>query len=106
MTDVSDVLSVTKPAVTNLADQLEKEKLISRIPHPEDRRSYLLEIQPKGIKKANQIQDVILATLDKTFAGLKKSESEIVHDFYEQLSNNLKWQFQKEPFAKFHSPNT
>lgn len=96
MTEASDMLSITKPAVTNIVDQLEKDKLISRQPHPEDRRIYLLEIQPKGLKKTDKIQDVIFETVGDTFAGYPKEQREIVYKFYDNLSKNLTKQFEKQ----------
>jgi len=96
MTEISEMLSITKPAVTNLADQMEKDDLIVRKPHPGDRRSYLLEIRPQGSKQVERIQDIIFETLSETFKPFRSKEREIVHGFYEKLSENLKRQFQKQ----------
>ena len=48
MTEASNRLQITKPAVTNLVDRLEEKKFLKRIPHSEDRRIILLSLLPKG----------------------------------------------------------
>jgi DNA-binding MarR family transcriptional regulator len=45
---VSERLLVTRGTVTGLLDSLEKQGLIRRTPHPEDRRMLLVEITPAG----------------------------------------------------------
>ena len=45
-TVIADRLLVTTGSVTSLLDNLEKRKLIRRLPHPEDRRKLLIDITP------------------------------------------------------------
>ena len=46
--EIADQLGVTRATVTGLLDGLEKESLISRQMHPEDRRALHIELTPKG----------------------------------------------------------
>ncbi|MBV6274374.1 MarR family transcriptional regulator [Alcaligenaceae bacterium CGII-47] len=48
MNVLSRYLMVTRGNVTGLTDQLVKEGLVQRIDVPEDRRSYLVKLTPKG----------------------------------------------------------
>ena len=46
--EIADQLGVTRATVTGLLDGLEKETLISREMHPDDRRAFCIELTPKG----------------------------------------------------------
>lgn len=46
--DLCDGLAITTGAASKLADRLERAGLISRTPHPEDRRSSVLQLTPEG----------------------------------------------------------
>ena len=46
--EIAEQLGVTRATVTGLLDGLEKEALISRQTHPEDRRAFCIELTPKG----------------------------------------------------------
>lgn len=89
MTEASAKLYITKPAVTNLADRLEKNHFLKRIPHPRDRRVFLLEIQPKGQKIVRKVQATILNFLLKTLHHFSEAERAVITRFYRSLSNVL-----------------
>ncbi|ATG54042.1 MarR family transcriptional regulator [Brachybacterium ginsengisoli] len=46
--DLCDELAITTGAASKLTDRLEGAGLIARAPHPEDRRSSLLQLTPEG----------------------------------------------------------
>ena len=46
--EIAEQLGVTRATVTGLLDGLEKETLISRTMHPDDRRAFCIELTPKG----------------------------------------------------------
>ena len=89
MTEVSEKLYVTKPAVTHLVDCLEKNKFLKRIPHSSDRRVFLLEIQPKGEKISSKIQSDILRFLLKTLNKFNADERKTITRFYAELSQTM-----------------
>ena len=89
MTQTSKKLHITKPAVTGLVDRLEKNKFLKRISHPKDRRIYLLQIQPKGIKLVRQIQEHVLQVLLDTLAQFTSNERKVINQFYALLSQTL-----------------
>ncbi|MGB4724414.1 MAG: MarR family transcriptional regulator, partial [Sediminibacterium sp.] len=67
-----------KPSITRLIDNLEKQKLVKRMPSKEDRRINLVcltdsakLLQDKTIELANQ-------TMDEALVGVHKNEIEIV----------------------------
>jgi DNA-binding MarR family transcriptional regulator len=46
--EIADKLGVTRATVTGLLDGLEKDSLISRHMHPDDRRAFCIELTDKG----------------------------------------------------------
>lgn len=86
MTEISDRLGITKPAVTNLVDRLEKKKYLRRLPHPKDRRISLLEILPKGRHTTSQIQAQSLDIILKAYDQYNETERKIISQFYSTLS--------------------
>lgn len=89
MTQASKRLHITKPAVTSLVDRLEKKKCLKRLPHPKDRRIYLLEIQPKGIQMVRQTRAQVLRILLKAFSRFNSGEQKIISQFYGQISQAM-----------------
>jgi DNA-binding MarR family transcriptional regulator len=46
--ELADELACTRATVTGIVDTLEKKNLVSRAPHPEDRRSMLVRLTEAG----------------------------------------------------------
>jgi DNA-binding MarR family transcriptional regulator len=46
--DIGEELQVTRGTVTGLLDSLERQRLVRRLPHPEDRRMLLIELTEEG----------------------------------------------------------
>jgi DNA-binding MarR family transcriptional regulator len=46
--EIGEQLSVTRGTVTGLLDSLERQHLVRRLPHPEDRRMLLIELTEEG----------------------------------------------------------
>ncbi len=78
-----------KPSITRLIDNLEKQKLVKRMPSKDDRRINLVcltepakLLQDKTIELANQ-------TMDEALVGVNKSEIEIVKQVFQKVYDNL-----------------
>jgi DNA-binding MarR family transcriptional regulator len=78
-----------KPSITRLIDNLEKQKLVKRMPSKEDRRINLVcltdpakLLQDKTIELANQ-------TMDEALIGVGKSDIEIVKQVFQKVFDNL-----------------
>jgi DNA-binding MarR family transcriptional regulator len=46
--DLMDMMMITSGTMTNRIDQLEKQGLVERLPHPDDRRALLVALTDKG----------------------------------------------------------
>jgi DNA-binding MarR family transcriptional regulator len=78
-----------KPSVTRLIDNLEKQKLVKRMPSKSDRRINLVcltdaakDLQDKTIDLANQ-------TMNEALTGVDKDEIEVVKRVFQQVYDNL-----------------
>jgi DNA-binding MarR family transcriptional regulator len=78
-----------KPSITRLLDNLEKQKLVKRMPSKDDRRINLVcltesakLLQDKTIELANQ-------TMDEALVGVGKSDIEIVKQVFQKVFDNL-----------------
>lgn len=89
MTEISMRLEISKPAVTNLVDRLEKKKFLKRVPHAEDRRVILLEILPKGKKVITEIRAHSLDLLLKAYDQFDGKEHHVISRFYATVSRVL-----------------
>ena len=89
MTEVSEKLRISKPAVTNLVDRLEESRLLKRMPHLQDRRIHLIQIQPKGREVVRKMQGMILGVLLQTLNEFRDPEKQTIQRFYARLSRTL-----------------
>lgn len=48
LTELADLLGVTKQSAIKVVDEMERRELLSRAPHPVDRRAKVLQLTPKG----------------------------------------------------------
>jgi DNA-binding MarR family transcriptional regulator len=78
-----------KPSITRLLDNLEKQKLVKRMPSKDDRCINLVcltepakLLQDKTIELANQ-------TMDEALIGVGKNEIEIVKQVFQKVYDNL-----------------
>lgn len=89
MTEASDRLHVSKPAVTHLVDRLEKKRFLKRVPHEKDRRICLLQIQPQGSRIVQKAQNLALGFFMGTLREFHPDERKIMERFYSLLSQRM-----------------
>ena len=86
MTEASEKLYISKPALTNLVKRMEKQHLLKKHSHPKDQRSYLLEVLPRGKKITLTAQNDILKFILTALASLPEQEKVIIEKFFTHLS--------------------
>jgi DNA-binding MarR family transcriptional regulator len=57
--EVARILGIRGSTLTGMLDRLEYRGFITRELHPDDRRSFLLRITPKGKRGANSVQEFV-----------------------------------------------
>jgi len=86
MKTLADGLGLSARNLTAVADSLEAEGLLRRVPHPTDRRATVLELTESGLRAADEALAPRLAEIGQLFeelsptarAGLKHSLSTLV----------------------------
>lgn len=59
-TDLYGLLMLSSGAMTNRIDRLEKDGIVVRLRDPDDRRSVIVQLTPKGIQLANTVVPALL----------------------------------------------
>jgi len=89
MTEISGKLFISKPAVTNLVDRLEKKHYLKRLAHEEDRRVCLIQILPKGERIIQRIRAFFLKLIIQTLGRFSQKEQLLIGRFYGTLSSGM-----------------
>lgn len=103
MKDLSVRMHITKPAVTNLVDRLEKHDFLKRGPDSSDRRITMIAIRPKGSKLVREMQSTVLGFLLRTLGEFSSSERGVITRFYKMLSKNFDQNLLKKKAGKLVS---
>lgn len=75
---LGDRLGVTRPNVTKLVDGLERQGLVERRPHPDDRRMVHAQLTPEGASVAGRALPGRVERLERLWAQLDESELELL----------------------------
>jgi DNA-binding MarR family transcriptional regulator len=92
VSEISQILQVTPPTVTQLINVLEKDGLVERTIDPEDRRAVKIRLTPAGILVTEQAKEAFAETFTGLIDFLGEEESEQlanllskVHQYINQL---------------------
>jgi len=85
---ISEELMVTGANITCVIDNLEKEKLVQRIPSKEDRRVIMADLTKKGKEKVSTIMPGYLETLAGTGKNLNETEQKQLLKLLEKFLAN------------------
>jgi len=70
-------------------DLLEKRSLIQRLPNPEDRRSFLIEITEKGISLKTELFPFVERVFTEVIDGIEADQLAIYQKVMNQLEKNI-----------------
>jgi DNA-binding MarR family transcriptional regulator len=76
MRDLGTQLGVSPRNMTAIVDALEEAKLVTRQPHPKDRRATVVQLSPDGAKAANQALEPQLNAMAELFQALSVEEQQ------------------------------
>ena len=82
------LLGYDSGAMTRLLDRIEKKGLIRRVPNPDDRRSFLLELTPESKVLFPQAQRKVQAVFKRLLAGFSEEQAAALKQSLEQLLAN------------------
>ena len=78
-----------KPSITRLIDNLEKQKLLKRASHKNDKRINLVCLTDAGRALQNVTLELANQTMDEALSGVKKEDIEIVKTVLQRVYDNL-----------------
>lgn len=87
---VAQKLHRDKAQVTRLAVEMEQKELLQKLPHPQDRRSVLLQLTAKGatlLAKAEALQQQVA---ERMSTGISEAQLQLVDECLMKMRNNLK----------------
>lgn len=76
-TDIFKLLRVTSGTLTYRIDRLEELGLVRRLPDPEDRRSYIVELTDKGRQLADKAVELEIEALASPIRGFLKDRESV-----------------------------
>lgn len=74
--DLADRVMISAPGITGRLDRLENAGLITRAPHPSDRRSTFIAITPAGIQRADQTIHSVASDASRLLDGFPTKRRE------------------------------
>jgi DNA-binding MarR family transcriptional regulator len=74
LSSVAQHLGVARSTASATVDRLVRRQLVSRTPHPEERRSVVLKLTPAGARHLQQARDATSARMAKVLAGLSAAD--------------------------------
>jgi len=83
---LSEWTGLSTGGVTVMLDRMEKAGFIRREPNPADRRSILIEINARKLKKVGPVYAEINAQLDAYLAQMSRADLKCVVDFFSGLN--------------------
>jgi DNA-binding MarR family transcriptional regulator len=79
-----------KPSITRLVDNLEKLKLVKRVPGKNDRRINLIFLTKESQELENRTMDLATKTLQEALEGVTAAEVELAREVLQKVYDNLR----------------
>lgn len=87
--DLAERAHVEQPTMAALVTRMERDGLLSRKPHPDDKRATLLSLTPKGKARLPGARDVLLEGAERALRGLSKRDRETLIALLQRVAANL-----------------
>ncbi len=78
-----------KPSITRLVDNLEKLKLVKRVPSKVDRRINLIFLTKEALNLQEKTMELANQTLNEALAGVTNGQVEIAKEVLQKVYDNL-----------------
>ena len=74
-TELYKWLMLSSGAMTNRIDRLEKDKLVTRLRDPDDRRSVIVQLSDAGVERIDTVMPVLFEREKQFLADLSQTET-------------------------------
>ena len=85
---LATALSIDRTAMVYLLDELEEKKLVERVRNPDDRRSFLVHLTPKGEKRQRKAANELAAQTEVLLEPLEAAERRRLVDLLTRLADH------------------
>jgi DNA-binding MarR family transcriptional regulator len=82
-------LLLSGAGMTNRLDQLEKKKLVRRLPDPSDRRALRIQLTPSGLKFMDKILPELIAMERELASGMSKKKVRVLTSLLDELAQTI-----------------
>ncbi|MEC4719760.1 MarR family transcriptional regulator [Noviherbaspirillum sp. CPCC 100848] len=89
MGELSKRMMVTGGNITGITDQLEQEKLVVRVPDPNDRRAFSVKLTPAGRRAFRRMAAVHEGWIEEMLGGLSAGEKGALIDLLSKIKHHL-----------------
>ena len=72
--EAADELTIPRQTVTALLDGLEKQGLVTRLPHPQDRRRKIIRLTRRGLDKVKRLKTEVHALETNAFKAVGEAD--------------------------------
>jgi len=97
--ELAEQAGVTKQTITSLLDGLEKDGYVTRVPHPQDRRSVMVQLLPRGRQLLESIMPGMYRRQVEMLAHLTRDEQRQLTRLLRKVQNCADEQRQAESDA-------
>ncbi|MEU2877041.1 MULTISPECIES: MarR family winged helix-turn-helix transcriptional regulator [unclassified Streptomyces] len=74
MRELSEMAGIAARTATSIVDSLERDGLVERIPHPQDRRALLVRLTEEGLRCHREAEEIDRLALAEATAGLDEDD--------------------------------
>ena len=90
--EIAQLISKDEPTTVRIIAKIEKKGFITKQPNPQDHRSYLVFLTPKGRNLKDILQPLGSQALNKALAGIDTKQLETTMEVLNKIYNNLESQ--------------
>jgi DNA-binding MarR family transcriptional regulator len=89
LNELSEFVHTSNASVTSMVDSLEREGLVKRSRHPDDRRSTMVNLTAKGMSLVKRAFIMHHAEIDALMKGFSRSDRRVLLDLLVRLGANF-----------------
>lgn len=87
--DLCELTRKDKPSMTRLIDNLQRSKIVVRVPHATDRRINLIHLTQYGASLREKVGAVVQSVVDKALEGVSESQVMEARTVLNKIIENL-----------------
>lgn len=87
--ELCDLTTKDKPSMTRLIDNLEKSKMVVRVPHSTDRRVNLIHLTQYGAGLREKVTGIVQRVVDKALTNISEDEISTSRNVLNKIIKNL-----------------